>query len=120
MAKFRQVILFASDPPAAGPSGAPGSGPGKMRPLGPRRDILKTLANFNTAPDGSRSGEGIAYGPGMVVQFPMSGGASDDVNQVLVAINEDEIAWAVLQNICRQTGWKLMDPDTGRVFGGPN
>lgn len=118
MAKFRQVILFASEPPAPG-SPAP-SGAGKMRPLGPKRDILKTLARFNTAPDGSRSGEGIAYGPGMVVQFPMSGGASDDVNQVLVAINEDEIAWAVLQNICRQTGWKLMDPDTGRVFGGPN
>ncbi len=114
MAKFRQVILFSSDAPPAGSS----SPTGKMRPLGPKRDVLKTLARFNTAPDGSRGGESIAYGPGMVVQFPLSGGPADDVNQALVAINEDEIAWAVLQNICRQTGWKLMDPDTGRVFGG--
>ena len=115
MAKFRQVILFASDAP---PAGAPANSTGKTRPLGEKREVLKTLARFNTAPDGSRGGDTIAYGPGMVVQFPLSGGAADDVNQVLVAINEDEIAWAVLQNICRQTGWKLMDPDTGRVFGG--
>ncbi len=111
MAKLRQIILFASDSPT-------GAGAPKMKPLGQKREVLKTLARFNTAQDGSKAGESFAYGPGMVVQFPMTGSKDDELNQVLVAVNEEEIAWAVLQNICKQTGWRMMDPDTGRVFGG--
>jgi hypothetical protein len=59
---------------------------------------------------------GVLFGPGFSGQLPLVG-PNDDVGQVLVSISEDEIAWPVLFNICRQLGWKLMDPTSGRMFG---
>lgn len=105
MAKRRQVILFA--PSDGKPAGT----------LGTRPEILKVLADFNTAPDGSREGEGLAHGPGIVAQFPMTD-PRDDVAQVLVAINDDDVAWAVLERLCVRTGWKLMDPENGQIIAG--
>lgn len=108
MAKTRQVVLFA-----APPAGAP---PGKTPSLGPRRDVLKALASFNCAPDGSKD-TSLAYGPGFIAQFPL-GDPGDDIQQALVGLNEEEIAWPVLSRICKTLGWMMMDPDTGRTFGG--
>ncbi|TVQ63332.1 MAG: hypothetical protein EA379_04235 [Phycisphaerales bacterium] len=104
MAKTRQLVLYRT--PAT---------PGAAAPLGTRREVIKTLAPFNTAPDGSPESETVAYGPGVMVQFPY-GDPDDELNQVLVAITEEEIAWSVLRRLCRETGWSMMDPDTGRVF----
>lgn len=105
MGKIRQVVLFSG-------AGAAGG----QRPLGTRREVLATLARYNTAPDGL-DGDTVAYGPGLLAQFPM-GDPKDDIAQVLVSINEDEIAWPVLERLCRQEGWKMMDPESGRTFGG--
>lgn len=106
MAKTRQVVLYR--PPVK---------PGAASTLGTRRDVLRTLAAFNTAPDGTPGGETVAYGPGIIAQFPY-GDPSDDLTQILVGISEEEIAWSVLRRLCRETGWSMMDPDTGRVFNG--
>lgn len=103
MPKLRQLVLYK-------PADA-----GKQAPLGTRSEIIKALAPYNTAPDGSGDTT-VAHGPGFSVQFPLTD-ARDDVNQCLIAIVEEEIAISVLLRICKQTTWALLDPDTGRVFG---
>lgn len=88
-------------------------------PLGPYRQVAAELANFNTFPDGSSSIDafGVLYGPGFHVQMPMIG-PNDPVTQVIVSMQEEDIAWPVLTRICRTLGWKMMDPQSGRTFGG--
>ena len=90
--------------------------PEEMTPLGRMSEVIDALRDFNTAPDGARDTAGVVFGPGFSGQLPLVG-MNDDVGQVLVSISEDEIAWPVLFNICRQLGWKLMDPTSGRMFG---
>ncbi len=108
MAKTRQLVLFVQAPP--------GAKTGKAPTLGQRRDVIKALAAFNTAPDGSKDNS-LAYGPGFIAQFPL-GDPTDEIQQVLVGLNEEEISWPVLSRICKTLGWAMMDPDTGRTFTG--
>lgn len=88
-------------------------------PLGTYSEILDRMSGFNTSPDGSNRPEsfGVLYGPGLIVQMPMVG-PDDLVMQVAVSMNEEEIAWPVLMRVCRELGWKMMDPSSGRTFGG--
>lgn len=88
-------------------------------PLGSYRQVVGLLAAFNTGPDGSRSAEsaGILYGPGLIVQMPMVG-PDEPVMQAGVSLLEEDMAFPVLLRICRGLGWKLMDPSSGRTFGG--
>lgn len=88
-------------------------------PLGTYRQVIEALGQFNTASDGSNAPEsfGVLYGPGLIVQMPMVE-ADDPVNQVAVSMHEEEVAWPVLSRICRRLGWKMMDPGSGRTFGG--
>jgi hypothetical protein len=90
---------------------------GDRTSLGTRREALRALEGFNTFPDGSAEGFGEAYGPGIRVSLPMVG-EDDAVSQLLVSVVEEEIAWPVLQRISRGLGWAMMDPETGRTFGG--
>lgn len=106
MPRLRQLVLYKPD--AAG----------RQVPLGTRSEIIKALAPYNTAPDGS-SDNTIAHGPGFTVQFPYTD-PRDDVNQCLIAIIEEEIAISVLLRICKHTAWALLDPDSGRTFGQHN
>ena len=86
--------------------------------LGIKRDLLKSLATFNTAPDGSEeSGGTVVYGPGIIIEFPMVDD-KDEVFQALISITDDDIAWSVLSRMCQKYGWALMDPDSGRTFTG--
>ncbi len=78
---------------------------------------MRTLRGFNTAPDGSAESFGMAHGPGLRVELPMVDD-KDDVMQAMVTLLEEEIAWHVLNRLCRSTGWAMMDPETGRTFGG--
>lgn len=87
-----------------------------MVPLGSHADIVETLRVFNTAPDGDPHNRSVLYGPGITVQLPMLG-PDDPVNQLLVSLTDDEIAWPVLIRICRALSWKMMDPKSGRTFG---
>jgi len=77
--------------------------------LGTRREVLKTLSGFNTWPD-VEGGE-FLYGPGLTMQ--MTPGA-EELNQMLVAVLDEDIAWAVLTRLCRTTHWQLLDLDSGR------
>lgn len=95
-----------------------GKGPGgRAVPLGERKDVLKHLAAANTAPDGGPPrtvGMETLYGPGMVLEFPSTTG---EIQQAMVTMNEEDIAWAVLQNLCKRHAWMLMDLESGRTFG---
>jgi len=88
-------------------------------PLGSYSQVIDSLSTFNTAPDGSRLPDafGLLHGPGFLLQMPMAG-PQDPVSQIAVSIHEDEIAWPVLTRICRRLGWLMMDPASGRTFGG--
>jgi hypothetical protein len=103
--KRRQLVIMAEK------AGTP-------RPLGTRREVGEMLACFNTAADGAASSNGgteFLYGPGMTVEIPTS---TETVNQAIASISDDEIALPVLMNMCKKLGWKLMDIESGRVFGG--
>ena len=78
--------------------------------------VRESLVDFNTGPDGDADTPNVLYGPGVTISLPM-GGADDPVNQLLVAINEDDIAWPVLIRMCAAFDWKMMDPKSGRTFG---
>lgn len=84
--------------------------------MGASADVAGQLAAFNTMPDGDAETRNVLYGPGIVVSLPM-GGPDDPVNQLLVSINEDDIAWPVLVRMCRTYDWRMMDPKSGRTFG---
>ncbi len=100
---------------------APANGPnGPLPPtgiLGTVREIRAKLASFNTASDGGTKkslGTEILYGPGILVELPSG---QDEVNQALVTLVEEDIAWPVLMRLCRTQNWALQDPSTGRIFG---
>ena len=101
----RQIILLA----------APGEN-GATRPLGAKRDVLKSLLPFNTGQDGSNEGFSTAHGPGIRMEFPFVD-EKDPVNQVMVTILEDDYAWPVLARMCKELHWVMMDPESGRTFG---
>jgi len=118
VSKSRQVLLVKilqvdDDDETAG------AGALNSIPLGTHDSIIEQLREFNTGPDGSNSPEtyGVLYGPGMIMQLPMVGG-DDPVMQLAVSMHEEDLAWPVLMRICRRLGWKMMDPATGRTFGG--
>lgn len=107
MGSKRQIVLTRR-------SAKPGD---PAEPLGTLREVLKALARFNTAPDGSKrkmAGLEVAHGPGMVVELPS---ATDDVGQAMVTMTDEEIAFPVLQRMCRTHGWAMVDLESGRTFG---
>lgn len=87
------------------------------RPLGTIREIRDRLAMFNTASDGGVKkslGTELLHGPGIIVELPSG---QPEVNQALVTLIEEDIAWPVLMRMCRKLNWALQDPNTGRIFG---
>lgn len=104
--KKRQLVMMGPD--RNGSAGA----------LGARREVRETFARFNTAPDGSNKdsmGLERLHGPGMVVEIATS---VDPVTQAVASINDEDIALPVLFKLCKTTGWRLMDMESGRIFGG--
>ncbi len=90
---------------------------GGAAPLGSLRRVKELLAPFNTAPDGSPTGQmgtHRLYGPGMVVDLPSG---HDEVMQALVTMVEEDIAWPVLSKLCKALQWKMVDLESGRSFG---
>jgi hypothetical protein len=87
-------------------------------PLGSRGVVRDSLANYNTAPDGAppRTGAGteILYGPGMIVELPLS---QDTIMQAMVTVNDEDTAMPVLLRACRALGWAMVDLESGRTFG---
>jgi len=90
---------------------------GSPEALGTLREVRAVLAGYNTAPDGSRSetlGIERLHGPGMVLELP---NAADTVQQAMASVNDEDIAFPVLMKLCKARGWRLMDMESGRVFG---
>lgn len=103
----RQIILFK-------PADAQRPDAGSAH-IGSPRGIERLLRPFNIAPDGAKGAIGTLslYGPGLVIEVPI---ALDEVNQLMATVDDEETAWPVLARICRELGWKLMDPESGRTF----
>lgn len=103
----RQIILFKPEDPEAEVPG--------MADLGSPGSLERTLRPYNIAPDGAKGAMGTTslYGPGLVIEIPS---AADSVNQLMASVDDEETAWPVLARLCRELGWKLMDPESGRTF----
>ena len=86
-----------------------------MAELGSLGTLEHKLRPYNIAPDGGKGAMGTIsfYGPGLVIEVPS---AADQVNQLMASVDDEETAWPVLARICREQGWKLMDPESGRTF----
>lgn len=87
------------------------------QPLGTHKEVKVALERFNTGPDGGpprSSTSEVLYGPGMVVELPTT---TEMVQQAMVTMTDDDIAWPVLERLCRMLKWKLVDLETGRSFG---
>lgn len=90
---------------------------GSPTPLGSRRQFADALACFNTGPDGSApaaTGTEFLYGPGMTVEVPTS---TDQVTQAIATVSDEDVALPVLMKMCRKMSWKMMDIESGRMFG---
>ena len=111
MAKKRHLVLIR-------PQGDPLPGAvSETEALGTPKEVSKAVQRFNTATDGFPSpslGLETLHGPGYTMQIPTS---ADQVRQVMVTVVDDETAWPVLSRLCRALEWKMMDQETGRVFG---
>lgn len=103
--KRRQLVIIGKDVK------------GGNAPLGSLREVRATLEGYNTGPDGSKSDAGLdrLHGPGMVIELP---GAIDPVTQAVASISDEEIAFPVLMKLTKAMGWRLMDIESGRMFGG--
>jgi hypothetical protein len=80
-----------------------------LPPIGRRADLVRTLANYNTAPE--REGDDVLYGPGIRLELPPD---QQDVSQMLMTVTEEEIAWLVIMRLLKDFEWKILDMSTGR------
>jgi len=91
---------------------------GESEPLGSAGEVAEALSRFNTAPDGSPGkssmGTSFLYGPGFVIELASG---QETVHQAILTVEDDELAWPVLSKLCDTTGWRMMDIETGQVFG---
>ena len=82
---------------------------GKRTPLGSRSEIVDSLSKFNTMSE--IEGDNTLWGPGIKIELPPD---EDPVNQMLLYIIEEEIAWLPIVRLAKQFDWSVMDIDTGR------
>lgn len=80
-----------------------------MAPIGNRLQIIRELSHHNTAPD--HEGDDVLYGPGITLQLPPG---QDTVQQMLMTVTEEEIAWLVIMRLAKTFNWKIVDTETGR------
>lgn len=99
---------------------------GGMLSLGTCRQIIEALSRFNVSPDGSgpdllgeTPGMATLYGPGCIVEIPTGGepDSKQELSQAMITVTDDDFAWPVLSRICKTNSWKMMDPESGRMFG---
>jgi hypothetical protein len=81
-----------------------------MSALGARKQLVRDLARFNTAPEREGDDE-ILYGPGIRIEMPPQ---QDPVSQMLLTVIEDEIAWLVIMRLAKNFDWKIVDTESGR------
>ncbi len=94
-----QLVILSRDEPAGG----------ERTPIGSRDELLRELANRNTGPE--RPGEDTLFGPG--IQIDLAPG-EDPITQMLLTINDEDIAWTVILRLGRELHWRIFDPRSGR------
>ncbi len=80
-----------------------------MAPVGTRSQIIRDLSHHNTAPE--REGDDVLYGPGIRLELPPG---QDRIQQILMTVTEEEIAWLVIMRLAKTFDWKIVDTETGR------
>jgi hypothetical protein len=81
---------------------------GNRVPLGTRSEIVESLARFNTLAE--VEGGDILWGPGIRIELP----TEDVIQQMLLYIVEEEIAWLPIVRLAKQFDWSVTDIETGR------
>ncbi|MBX3322562.1 MAG: hypothetical protein KF757_06185 [Phycisphaeraceae bacterium] len=49
-----------------------------------------------------------------MIEYPTT---QDAIQQAIVTVTDQDVAWPVLSRICRSLGWKLQDMESGQTFG---
>ncbi len=88
---------------------SPDSSSKGLAPIGSRKEIVDQLSSLNTAPE--RDGEDTLFGPGIRIDLTPG---RDPVEQMLLSVTEEEIAYLVIMRISRICGWRIIDPETGQ------
>lgn len=102
MAKARSILLVRYEEPTE-----EGELP-EFLPLGTAGELRDSLAPYNCRPDGDPASRTTLYGPGVTLSFPMVGD-EEVVQQILLTIVEESIAWPVIMRLCRAMQWRMMD-----------
>lgn len=117
----RKTGFFGVAPQNGSPGG---SGKSPMLPLGRAKDVILALRACNVGPDGSgpqgwgeTPGMATLYGPGCIIELPTSDDGREELAQAMVTVTDEDFAWPVLSRICRTNQWKMMHPESGRMFG---
>jgi hypothetical protein len=82
---------------------------GHRVPLGSRSEIVDSLSSFNTMAE--VDGGDTLWGPGIKIELPPE---EDPINQMLLYIVEEEIAWLPIVRLAKQFDWSVTDIETGR------
>ncbi len=98
-----QFVIMSRSVPREGQS---------LAPIAPRRELLRELARYNTAPE-SQDETDILFGPGIRLELPPG---QDPVVQMLLTLTEEEIGWLVLRRLAGAFNWRVVDPDSGREW----
>jgi len=81
----------------------------ERKALGTREDILASLASYNTMPE--KEGDDLLWGPGICIELPPT---EDNVQQMLLHLVEEEIAWFPIVRLARQFNWSVTNIETGQ------
>lgn len=81
---------------------------GNRVPLGNRNEIVDSLSRFNTFAE--VEGGDMLWGPGIRIELP----PDVVVQQMLLHIVEEEIAWLPIVRLAKQFDWSVTDIETGR------
>ncbi len=82
---------------------------GSRTPIGNRKEIVDSLSHFNTLPE--VEGGDMLWGPGIRIELPPD---EDPIQQMLLYIVEEEIAWLPIVRLAKHFDWSVMDIETGR------
>jgi hypothetical protein len=50
----------------------------------------------------------------MIAELPLG---QDPLTQVMVQVNDADVAWPVLFRLCKKQGWQMVDVESGQTFG---
>ena len=110
MSRSKRRLFILIGPPT-GDAREPGA-----KPLGRIKDLERELGQYNTSTDGTpTAGQPTIrlHGPGMVIEVAT---ANEPATQAMASVNDEQMAWPVLERMCKATGFRLMDPESGRIM----